>query len=83
MNEALQLAEHFHEIARLPKNKNHPEDFRAMLTAAEKGASELEALLQEGKKKGQVDGPKAEALFQQSKTAFAQCHAKYRDVPQL
>jgi protein tyrosine phosphatase (PTP) superfamily phosphohydrolase (DUF442 family) len=81
-HEALQLVEHFREIARLLKTKNRPEDFRAMLGAAEKGASELEALLQEGRKKGQVDGSKAEKLFQQSKSACAQCHAKYRDVPQ-
>jgi protein tyrosine phosphatase (PTP) superfamily phosphohydrolase (DUF442 family) len=81
-HEALQLAEQYREMGRLPQVTNRPEEFRRWLREAEQGAKELEAVLRQGKEKGAVDGAAAEHAFCEARAACTQCHARYRDVPQ-
>jgi protein tyrosine phosphatase (PTP) superfamily phosphohydrolase (DUF442 family) len=74
-HEALQLAEQYREIARLPEVKERrSEEFRRWLADAEKNAAELEALLRRG--------APVETQFQQAGADCARCHARYRDLPQ-
>jgi hypothetical protein len=81
-HEALQLLEQYREAARLPQVLRRPEDFRRRLADAEGAAGDLEAALRRGKDTGSVDGPAAEQAFRRLNTACADCHARYRDVPQ-
>ena len=81
-HEALQLLEQYREAARLPQVQRRPEDFRRRLADAEGAAGDLEGALRRGKDKGSVDAPVAERAFRRLNTACADCHAKYRDVPQ-
>jgi protein tyrosine phosphatase (PTP) superfamily phosphohydrolase (DUF442 family) len=81
-HEALQLLEQYREAARLPQVRRRPEDFRRRLADAEAAAGDLEAALRRGKEKGSVDAPAAEQAFRRLNTACADCHARYRDVPQ-
>ncbi|MBL8794076.1 MAG: hypothetical protein JNM56_09225 [Planctomycetia bacterium] len=77
-HEALQLAEHYHEMARRPDVQDRPEDFRRWTTASEKGAKLLETAL---RVRPAPDAKQAELGYKQAATACTQCHAKYRDVP--
>jgi protein tyrosine phosphatase (PTP) superfamily phosphohydrolase (DUF442 family) len=81
-HEALQLLEHFREVARLPIVEKRREQFRRLLTDAEQAAQELETALRAGAKEQQPDTNVAKKAFQHSQTLCSQCHAKFRDVPQ-
>ena len=80
-HEALQLAEGFQEMRRLPEVGKRPEDFRRWLDEAQASAQALEQLLREGKNKKVVDGEGAERVYRRTSAICTQCHAKYRDVP--
>lgn len=81
-HEALQLLEGYREAARAPRVKQRSEELHRWLGDAEAAARDLEKLLRAGKDRGSVDEAAAETAFQRSAKACAQCHAKYRDVPQ-
>jgi len=80
-HEALQLVEHFREIARQPAAQQRPADFRRWLADGERVSAELEKTLRIDKGKT-VDGRAAEKAFLAMRSVCSQCHAKYRDVPQ-
>jgi hypothetical protein len=75
-HEALQLVEHFRELARQPAVKDRPEDFRRRLADAEQAAGELEKSL-----RPKPDATAADKAFATVATGCTQCHARYRDVP--
>ncbi len=80
-HEALQLREHFRELARLPNTQKRPADFKQWMVEAEKAAHDLEDALRVKAK--QRDGVEAAAkAYERSHALCSQCHAKYRDVPQ-
>jgi hypothetical protein len=76
-HEALQLREHYRELARLPDTARRPADYRAWVQEAEEEAGKLEAALRALPRK---DEP-IQAATQVSTMACTRCHAKYRDVP--
>jgi protein tyrosine phosphatase (PTP) superfamily phosphohydrolase (DUF442 family) len=80
-HEALQLLEGFRELARGPDTADRPVEFRRRLEEAENSALTLERAL-----KKPIDSPNdgnvADKAFERCRTACAQCHAKYRDIPQ-
>jgi hypothetical protein len=78
-HEALQLAEHYREAARLPENSRRPEALRRWLAGAAVVAHELEEVLRQHGRA--TDRAAAEALFGKAAAACVQCHAKYRDLP--
>jgi protein tyrosine phosphatase (PTP) superfamily phosphohydrolase (DUF442 family) len=78
-HEALQLAEHCHELGRRPDARDRPEDFRRWATESELGAKMLEKAL---RAQPAPDAQAAELGYKQVSTACTQCHAKYRNVPQ-
>lgn len=80
-HEALQVMEHFREMARLPIGQKRTAEFKALLADAEKAARELESVLRTLKKAQQANNEAAEKAFQRSRTLCSQCHAKYRDNP--
>ncbi len=80
-HEALQLLEHFRELARQPLLRKRPEDFGRWLGEGERTAADLEKTLRVAKGTA-VDAAAAEKAFQRTRAACTQCHAKYRDVPQ-
>jgi hypothetical protein len=80
-HEALQLAEHYRELARLPEVKSRTAEFRNWLAAAEQEAVALEAMLRAGKARGKVDIAAAGDAFGKAAASCTRCHAKYRDVP--
>jgi protein tyrosine phosphatase (PTP) superfamily phosphohydrolase (DUF442 family) len=80
-HEALQLAEQFHEAARLAPVKERPDEFRHWLSDAEKSARTLEISLRAGKDSRAARQAGADQAFRKSATSCTQCHAKYRDVP--
>lgn len=74
-HEAVQLAEHYREAARLAEVRQGPaEQHRWMLAAAE-AARALETALRQG------DATAAERWYREGAKACATCHARYRDVP--
>ena len=73
--EATLLWEAFREMARLPDTGERPEDYRARLREAEKGANEFRALL----KQGSTNHITADAAFKQVTQSCAQCHKRYRN----
>jgi protein tyrosine phosphatase (PTP) superfamily phosphohydrolase (DUF442 family) len=75
-HEALQLAEHYRELGRQPDVRRRPEDFRRWLVESERSSQDLEAALRTNRASA------AEAAFRRAGTACADCHTKYRDVPQ-
>ncbi len=81
-HEALQLVEQFREAGRLAQEQKRSEEFRRWLSAAEGKAKALEGALRVAKGIPQVDRSAAEAAFRKTEAACAQCHAKYRNVPQ-
>ena len=78
-HEALQLAEHYRELARRPDAKDRPEDFRRWAAESELAAKLLVTAL---RAQPTPDAKAAEIGYKQVSTACTQCHAKYRDVPQ-
>lgn len=76
-HEALQLAELYHEAARLTTDKGkRGEELRRWLTESEVTAKGLETAL-----RGSVDNARAENAFEKAAADCARCHARYRDVP--
>jgi cytochrome c556 len=79
-HEALQLAEHFREVLRLPEARMRGQNFMRTTEAFERVASALESSLRQlgqGPKAGAHD--KAEAAFTAVGQGCATCHARYRD----
>jgi protein tyrosine phosphatase (PTP) superfamily phosphohydrolase (DUF442 family) len=81
-HEALQLLEGFREINRLPAIRKRPRAFQDGLADAEKAAQELENIFRAGKGNHAVDKRAADKAFESVRKNCAECHAKYRDVPQ-
>ena len=81
-HEALQLMEHYRELGRQPSVAKRPVDFKTWLTETENAASALEQALRTIAKDKSASPEHAEKAFQRSRTLCAQCHGKYRDVPQ-
>jgi protein tyrosine phosphatase (PTP) superfamily phosphohydrolase (DUF442 family) len=79
-HEALLLAEHFREAARLPEVAGRSEEFHRHLADAEAGASRLEAALRPANGKESVDTLAAEDAFKSVETACAACHERFRDA---
>jgi protein tyrosine phosphatase (PTP) superfamily phosphohydrolase (DUF442 family) len=80
-HEALQLAEGFQELARLPEVNRRPEDFRKWLGEAQGSVAELERLLRAARGKEAVDAEAAEKTYRKAGGTCALCHARYRDAP--
>jgi hypothetical protein len=80
-HEALQLLEQFREARRLPQVKERPADFQHQLAAAEEAAAALESALRQGKQ-GTRTIPATVEAFRKIGASCADCHARYRDVPQ-
>jgi protein tyrosine phosphatase (PTP) superfamily phosphohydrolase (DUF442 family) len=80
-HEALQLMEHYREMARLPSVQKRPADFKVWLKEGEDAAAALEAALRKATKQKDAKFHLVEKAFEQSRKACTQCHAKYRDVP--
>jgi protein tyrosine phosphatase (PTP) superfamily phosphohydrolase (DUF442 family) len=80
-HEALQLMEHYRELARLPGIDKRPTDFKAWLAEAETTSRDLVGALRKIAK-DRVGAEPAEQAYRHSRTLCARCHAKYRDVPQ-
>lgn len=80
-HEALQLVELFRELARRPETADRGPEFVAAVNAAERGAKDLEDVLQVLK-----TGPspetrqRADAVFQTASKMCTTCHARFRDV---
>jgi protein tyrosine phosphatase (PTP) superfamily phosphohydrolase (DUF442 family) len=74
--EALQLRELFHEIQRTGAIDGRPPDFKAWMSAADRGSAALEAALAAGSRE------RADAALGQVAAACSACHARYRNVPQ-
>jgi protein tyrosine phosphatase (PTP) superfamily phosphohydrolase (DUF442 family) len=79
-HEALQLQEHYRELARLPAVKDRPEDFRGRVADGERTARDLETVLRAAKGQA-VNREAAEKAYRLAGGVCARCHAKYRDVP--
>lgn len=76
-HEALQLREHYRELARLPDTARRPADYRAWVQEVEEEAGKLEAALRALPRKEES----IQAAVQANTMACTRCHAKYRDVP--
>jgi protein tyrosine phosphatase (PTP) superfamily phosphohydrolase (DUF442 family) len=75
-HEALQLLEHYREMARLPQVMDFPESFHNLVKEAEKQANQLEKRLRESNTPDAI-----ETVFRQCKASCTECHVNYRDVP--
>jgi protein tyrosine phosphatase (PTP) superfamily phosphohydrolase (DUF442 family) len=76
-HEALQLREHFREMARLADAKSRPEEFQRWLAESEQAAADLEdALRAKSKPASAVDKP-----FAAIRDRCSRCHSHYRDMP--
>jgi hypothetical protein len=74
-HEALQLVEHFRELARTDDVKlNRPRAFRDGLARGEHGAQALEGLLRRKEAPAAIDG-----AFKALGTSCTDCHKAYRD----
>jgi cytochrome c556 len=82
-HEALQLLEHYREAARLEDIGRRTEKFRRQLNEAERSAQELEKALRQKQEERDIPSAVLEKAYQKVSTACTQCHAKYRDVPQV
>jgi protein tyrosine phosphatase (PTP) superfamily phosphohydrolase (DUF442 family) len=81
-HEALQLREHYRELARLPDVQKRPTDFKTWLADSEKAARELEEGLRQCAKATTMGTDALDKTYQRTRSLCTQCHAKYRDVPQ-
>lgn len=80
-HEALQVVEHYREMARLKEVAARPVDFRGWLTEGASKVEQLEKLLRVGKKAGSVEAAAAEKAFVSASQVCTRCHATYRDRP--
>jgi hypothetical protein len=79
-HEALQLAELFRELVRLPETKGRGRAFLAAAEAAERDATSLEAALRAGGKGPAAETRKAaESAFVAVGKSCTSCHARHRD----
>ena len=79
-HEALQLAEQFRELVRLPETKERGEAFLAAAGAAERDATSLESALRAfGKGPTREARKGVEAAFLAAGKSCTTCHAEYRD----
>lgn len=76
-HEALQLVEHYRELARSDGISKRSDDFRRWLSESETSATALETLLRSTAPPADI-----EKAFDRCRLSCTQCHAKYRDVPQ-
>jgi protein-tyrosine phosphatase len=76
-HEALLLREAYEELARLPESKHTSAEMHRWLSAAAADAQKLEDALRSAK-----DHKSLQSAFAACTNACAQCHRKYRDVPQ-
>jgi hypothetical protein len=76
-HEAVQLAEHFREAARLNAARQRGPDFTQQLADAEAAAVVLETEL----RANPVNAGRAGAAFARSAAACAACHDRFRDRP--
>jgi protein tyrosine phosphatase (PTP) superfamily phosphohydrolase (DUF442 family) len=74
-HEALQLQEHYREIARLESVADRPEEFREMLGEAEQLTAQLGEIL----RAQPVNTPAADATFKRIADSCTACHQAYRD----
>jgi protein tyrosine phosphatase (PTP) superfamily phosphohydrolase (DUF442 family) len=74
-HEALQLQEHFHEIARLPQIAAKNEDFRQRLVQADQASKALQLALSAKP----VDLEAANAAYKNVAASCTSCHKAYRD----
>ena len=74
-HEALQVQEHFTEIARTAATKARPESFRRMVVESERDAIRLREILSATP----LDGSAADAAFKSVARSCTACHAGYRD----
>jgi protein tyrosine phosphatase (PTP) superfamily phosphohydrolase (DUF442 family) len=79
-HEALQLAEHFREVARLSEAKGRGEDFVRTVAASEGLATDLESGLRQLSKSPTAESRReADASFTGIGKVCTTCHARYRD----
>jgi protein tyrosine phosphatase (PTP) superfamily phosphohydrolase (DUF442 family) len=76
-HEAVQLAEHYREAARLPDAGRRGPELAKRLSEAEAAATELEQAL----RTKPVDSDRAERAFARSAASCAGCHDQFRDRP--
>jgi protein tyrosine phosphatase (PTP) superfamily phosphohydrolase (DUF442 family) len=81
-HEALQLMEHYRELARLTDVQERPADFKTWLADAETAALDLEKVLRRAAMDKTPESEAAEKAYQRSHMLCSRCHGKYRDVPQ-
>jgi protein tyrosine phosphatase (PTP) superfamily phosphohydrolase (DUF442 family) len=74
-HEALQLQEHFAEIARTDDAKNRPEGYRKLLTESEQSASDLREALAATP----MDTKNVESAYKRLSTSCTACHKGFRD----
>lgn len=74
-HEALQLQEHFYEIARLDDAADRPADFRKWLAESDAASRELHAAL----KQSPINLETANAAFTRVNQSCTACHKAYRD----
>jgi len=77
--EALRLAELYHEAGRLEHVAKSSEELRRWLTEAEQEAKELERILCKAKEKG-FDWTALDEAYRKASNSCAQCHAKYTNA---
>jgi protein tyrosine phosphatase (PTP) superfamily phosphohydrolase (DUF442 family) len=80
-HEALQLMEHYRELARLPAIQKRAADFKGWLKDGEDAAKMLETALRKAATEKDPKLGVVENAYEQSRKMCVQCHAKYRDVP--
>lgn len=80
-HEALQLMEHYREMARTPVVLKRPADFKAWLKDGEDAAKDLEAAFRRAAREKTGSSDAIAKAYERSRNACANCHAKYRDLP--
>jgi protein tyrosine phosphatase (PTP) superfamily phosphohydrolase (DUF442 family) len=81
-HEALLLREAYTELARLPEAKERSDEMHRWLLEAAADAQKLEDALSAAKATGKSNEQAIQAAFTACTNQCAQCHRKYRDVPQ-
>lgn len=76
-HEALQLREHFREMARLADAKSRPDDFKRSLAESEQEAAALEEAL----RARPIPASVLDKSFAALRDRCTSCHSHYRDVP--
>jgi protein tyrosine phosphatase (PTP) superfamily phosphohydrolase (DUF442 family) len=78
-HEALQLMEHFHEVARTDEAKAHPADFQQYLADAESAAEALQLALRITPTNPTINKPVADGLMKKMGVTCNSCHSVYRN----